>query len=719
MRFSYFAIATVASFSGLVDCSIRNGCDSTQVDKEISFQWGFESPLATDPSFPMDSFSIVWNGEINVKESDEYSFILRLNGGVRLTVGDRVLIDNLPEANSNYLSSERIFLSKDEFYPLIVEYAHSTDEAHVQLLWESSNMGEQIVPSSVLYYSQPIGGSPPSPFTVEVIPGDVDVTSTADGDGLMHCVALEECTFTIQAKDPDQNHKYNDGSNPGFEIVSSVSPITISNISMESNDWEFIGYVDVTHLSSNVVTLDANFADKLSRADNVIIDGVTYTISATGTFDGTSIPLASPYLGPTMLWLPLYKASMTCATGTHTVKYTPSVRGSYLIDVTLPPAPEVQRVSTSVSPKSSLSGFFSIDFSPYRTYSSRSKNIPFDATSDEFKTALESIDNIGTLEVSRHNCENPSITCTWDVTFLEFEGDAEMLVPDYSQLLGNDAMVGVEQLVEGRRLQSINGFPYVLTVSPGQADSVRTLAHGKGLVSSMSRERSSFTIQPKDSFGNDRLPEQDADLFAVYIYPEQKYPDGSFDVHQGIVTRQSDGSHTVDYIPGKSGYHTVAVIQAVTTEQQLITTAYNTKARGGSFILQLRSLSTHPIPWDADEDTIADFLNSSMASVSNFRVEKRAHGLLNFQYVIYFDTTIGDVPNMSVDTTNLLGSGDEWDVTPLVNGKFSHINLDSPRLEIQQIILQSDEPPIPNERRSVSCFSRESSSIRQSWCATL
>ena len=687
----------------------NSACDSTLVDKEISFYWGFESPLPRDPSFPMDSFSIEWSGEINVKESNEYSFIVRLNGGVRLTVGEHVLIDYLPEANSNYLSSERIFLSKDEFYPLKVEYAHSTDEAQIQLLWESSSVGEQIVPSSVFYFSQHISGSSPSPFAVEVVPGDVDVTSTADGDGLMHCAALKECDFTVQAKDLDLNHKYNDGSNPGFQvsivgtdgwagegrinsIVSSTSPVSISSFSMESNDWDFIGNVDVTHLSSNVIMSEASVADKLSQADNVIIDGTTYTISPTGIFDGNSIPLASPYLGPTVLGLPLYKASKSCTTGTYTVKYTPSVRGSYFIDVTLPSMPEVQRVSTSVSPKSSLSGFFSVDFSPYRTYSSRSKNIPFDATSEEFKTALESIDNIGMLEVTRHDCEDPSITCTWDVTFLEFAGDAELLEPDYSQLLGNDAVVGVEQQVKGRQLQSINGFPYLLTVSPGQTDPMRTLAHGKGLVASTSGEISSFTIQPKDSFGNDRLPEQGADLFAVYIYPEQKYPDGSFQVHKGVVTRQSDSSHTVDYIPGKSGYHTIAVIQAVATEQQIVTTGYNTKARGGTFKLQLGSLSTHPIPWNADEDTVADFLNSSMAGVSSFRVEKRAHGLLNFQYVIHFDTAIGDISNISVDTTNILGSDDEWDVTPLVNGKFSHINLDTPQLEIQQIILQSDEP---------------------------
>ena len=705
-----------------------NDCDSTQVDKEISFHWGFGSPFPTDASFPMDSFSIIWSGDLKVKESDEYYFIARLNGGVRLIVGERVLIDYLPEANSNYLSSESIFLSKDEFYPIRIEYAHSTDEAHMQLLWRSSSVDERIVPSSVLYFSQHIGALSPSPFALEVIPGDVDVTSTAHGDGLRHCIALEECEFTIQAKDLDHNHKYNDGSNPGFQvsivgtegwagegringIASSTSPVSISNVSVESNDWELIGNVDVTHLSSSLIASDTNFFDKLSRADNVVINGMTYTVSSTGTFDGSRIPLSSPYLGPTMLGLPLYKASKSCATGTFTVKYIPSVRGSYFIDVTLPSVAEVQRVSTSVSPKSSLSGFFSVDFRPYKTYASRSKNIAFDATSEEFKTALESIDNIGTLEVSRHDCEDPSVTCTWDVTFLEFVGDAEPLLPNYSQLLGNDAVVSVEQQVKGRKLQSTSGLPHLLTVSPGQTNPTRTLAHGKGLVASTSGERSSFTIQPKDSFGNDRLPEQDSDLFAVYIYPEQKYPDKSFHVHKGVVTRQSDGSHTVDYIPGKSGYHTIAVIQAVASEKQIVTTSYNTKARGGTFKLQLGSLSTQPIPWDADEDKVADFLNSSMAGISNFRVEKRAHGLLNFQYVIHFDTAIGDVPNISVDTTHLLGSDDDWGVVPLVNGKFAHINLDSPQLEIQQIILQSDVPFVEGAASFTLTFKGRTSNV--------
>jgi hypothetical protein len=96
--------------------------------------------------------------------------------------------------------------------------------------------------------------------------------------------------------------------------------------------------------------------------------------------------------------------------------------------------PEIQRITTSVPPSSSLSGFFSVIFSPYGTFTSHSTNIAFDATAEDFKTALESIEGIGTLEVSRHDCDNPSTTCSWDVTFIGFGKEANLLEPDYSQL---------------------------------------------------------------------------------------------------------------------------------------------------------------------------------------------------------------------------------------------------------------------------------------------
>jgi hypothetical protein len=97
-----------------------------------------------------------------------------------------------------------------------------------------------------------------------------------------------------------------------------------------------------------------------------------------------------------------------------------------------------QHITTSVFPPSStlsLSGFFSVSFSPYGTFTSHSTGIAFDATAEDFKMALESIDGIGTLEVSRQDCDNPSITCTWDVAFIDFIGKPNLLEPDYSRLV--------------------------------------------------------------------------------------------------------------------------------------------------------------------------------------------------------------------------------------------------------------------------------------------
>ena len=145
----------------------------------------------------------------------------------------------------------------------------------------------------------------------------------------------------------------------------------------------------------------------------------------------------------------------------------------------------------------------------------------------------------------------------------------------------------------------------------------------------MACEKSTFVIQPKDSCGNDKLAEQSADLFAVYIYQA-----GSSPVKKGIIHRGNEGFYTVNYVPETSGFHTIAVVQAVSTEQQTITTGFNTKARGGTFRIKLGNLSTPPISWDADEDTLKNALDASMESISTFDVEKKVHGLFNFKYNI-------------------------------------------------------------------------------------
>ena len=686
-------------------------CDSTRLDEEIYFDWGLQSPLPSDPSFPMESFSIIWIGEVKVDVSDEYRFTVNLNGGVRLTIGEHVAIDNLDDTSSFSVSSSTpVMLDQDVFYPIKIEYVHSSEEAKVQLVWESSTITtKEVVPSSVFYYTRHIGGSTtPSPISINVAPSSIATTSTAEGDGLVDCVALEECSFVIQTKDANLNNRYNDGSDPGFEItiqgtdgwaevgmINSVapsppSPIDVSAITITNHDWDYIGEADVVHLS-NQVTSKTSFVGILFRGDSIVIDGSIYTISSTSTFDATTVPLSSPYLGASNSSASVYKTSETCSTGTHTIKYTPTVRGSYQMDAKLPIVKEVQRVTTSARSHSSLSGAFTLAYHGGEpgTDPLVSGSIDFDSNTEAFRMALESIETIGSASVSLHECDDPTISCSWDVTFLSLEGDVNMLVPNTIQLGGDMSEIQVDELVKGRRAKSIIGFPTTITVLPGETSPSRTTAYDRGLVLATVGETATFHIQPKDAFGNDRLAEQGSDLFAVYIYPEQELPNGSVPVMKGHVQRESGGYYSVSYTPTISGEHTIAVVQAVQTEQQIITTRYNTKARGGSFSIKLGNLSTPPIPWDADGKTIKNILDSSMRTVSSFHVDKQQEGLFNFKYVITFETLLGEAPDFVLDTLNLIGNVNVWDVSMTMQGEFKHIKLsDQPTHEVQSINLQ-------------------------------
>lgn len=71
------------------------------------------------------------------------------------------------------------------------------------------------------------------------------------------------------------------------------------------------------------------------------------------------------------------------------------------------------------------------------------------------------------------------------------------------------------------------------------------------------------------------------------------------------------GEYDVKYTPVKSGFYTFTVALSVSMEQLVITTGFNTKARGGTFKIILNKKPSRPIPWDSDANEIAAFLDDS------------------------------------------------------------------------------------------------------------
>jgi len=332
----------------------------------------------------------------------------------------------------------------------------------------------------------------------------------------------------------------------------------------------------------------------------------------------------------------------------------------------MPKIYEVQRIQTQTSIGSSLSGSFVLEYEAGENQTFKSTNIAFNSSSGDFKAALEAIEPITQVNVSITDCVAHH-GCTWDVTFTETSDDIKMLVPITNNLLGSSSKVIVSEVIKGSQVESINGFPVTIEVKPHVTSPDWTTAYGKGLVSAIAGKSAWFQVQAKDIFGNNQVSTED--LFTVLVYPEEfsEYHPVIF----GNVTPLTHGIYEVDYTPQKSGYHTIAVVLTTSYETQVITTQYNTTYRSGTFSLSLEDKVTRPLSWDASASDMKHAIESFL-KLSYVELEKEPLGALNYRYSIKFKSSYGNIPNVIIDTSNLIGNSAPWTVISS-DGKFSHI----------------------------------------------
>ena len=71
-------------------------CDSTKHDSKINFDCWLGATVDLPHNFPIDAFSIQWSGNTKPTTSEIYDFLITINGGVQLKIGNDLLIDQLP-----------------------------------------------------------------------------------------------------------------------------------------------------------------------------------------------------------------------------------------------------------------------------------------------------------------------------------------------------------------------------------------------------------------------------------------------------------------------------------------------------------------------------------------------------------------------------------------------------------------------------------------------
>ena len=135
----------------------------SQVETNIDHYWGNYSPFKDmDPH----ECSIRWTGRLMSPKTGEITFVAMFDDGIRVWVGDVLVIDNWQLNDTGY-SKGKINMKAGEYYDIKVEYFNALHEGEIKLSWIFSRPDDlswyerfwyedevEIVPAK--YFFQPI-----------------------------------------------------------------------------------------------------------------------------------------------------------------------------------------------------------------------------------------------------------------------------------------------------------------------------------------------------------------------------------------------------------------------------------------------------------------------------------------------------------------------------------------------------------------------------------
>eukprot|EP00026_Physarum_polycephalum_P003458 Phypoly_transcript_03470.p1 GENE.Phypoly_transcript_03470~~Phypoly_transcript_03470.p1 ORF type:complete len:773 (+),score=103.59 Phypoly_transcript_03470:29-2320(+) len=152
----------------------------------ISVDWGDFAPNGSliPKDFPINTFSVVWTGQILPVVSGQHIFYLLVDDGVRLYVNDLLILDNYIEETLAYHTGS-INLVAGVKYNIRVEFMEIYGQATVFMYWScGSRLTKQIVPAKQLFYRFPQPVFEPNMTISPVIETKTGGTLSPSGSGI-------------------------------------------------------------------------------------------------------------------------------------------------------------------------------------------------------------------------------------------------------------------------------------------------------------------------------------------------------------------------------------------------------------------------------------------------------------------------------------------------------------------------------------------------------
>jgi uncharacterized repeat protein (TIGR03806 family) len=135
-----------------------------RTDPAVDFDW---SNTAPPPGTGTNHVVARWSGALQAQSSEPYTFTIAARGGVRLSVGGRLLINDWNAGPALRTNRGSIRLQAQQLYNVQMDYFQNDGGALARLLWSSPTTAEAIIPRAQLYPD-----SNPPPTVALVQPGD-------------------------------------------------------------------------------------------------------------------------------------------------------------------------------------------------------------------------------------------------------------------------------------------------------------------------------------------------------------------------------------------------------------------------------------------------------------------------------------------------------------------------------------------------------------------
>jgi hypothetical protein len=116
-------------------------------DHAINFDWSTGSPIG---GVGPDTFSVLWEGQIQAPADGLYTFYTSTDDGVRLWIDNQLVIDHWdPQPETEW--SGQVQLAGNSKHRIQMEYFDRYGEAVARLMWSGPGISRQIVPQAALF----------------------------------------------------------------------------------------------------------------------------------------------------------------------------------------------------------------------------------------------------------------------------------------------------------------------------------------------------------------------------------------------------------------------------------------------------------------------------------------------------------------------------------------------------------------------------------------